>query len=82
MKLLYMNNLDPSEGGGSAVPPVPGDPTAPEPPRPKWYDILLEQMVNSAIVGGIAGISALGWETGLKAFGLAFLIEMRKYRKL
>ena len=54
----------------------------------KWWDVLIEQVINSAIVGGIAGLSALsaspeaGWKTAVIAFGLTFLIELRKYRKL
>lgn len=53
-------------------------------PHRRWWDVVIEQLINSAIVAGIATLSA-GWIdpwVGLKAFGLTFLIEMRKYRKL
>ena len=53
----------------------------------KWWDVLLEQLLNSAIVGGIAGLSTLAsgeasWKVALIAFGLTALIELRKYREL
>ena len=48
--------------------------------------LALEQVVNSAIVAGIAALSMLagtqsvnGKTVGI-AFGLTFLIELRKYR--
>lgn len=50
----------------------------------RWWDVLIEQCINAAIVGGICAFSA-SWVdpwVGLKAFGLTFLIEMRKYRRL
>jgi len=54
-------------------------------------DILIEQIINSLIVGGIAFVSVLPTESlptlyhfyvGIKAFLITFLIEMRKYRKI
>ena len=62
-----------------------------KPPRPKGivWGILLEQVINATIVGGIAGIAALsaagpdaGYKTALIAFGLTMLTELRKYRNL
>lgn len=52
-----------------------------------WWDVLLEQCVNSAIVGGIAGLSTLiagdiSWKVVLFASGLTALVELRKYRRL
>ena len=59
---------------------------SPKPKRP-WYDILIEQLANSAIVGGIAGLSSLvsgevSWRVAAIAFGMTTLIELRKYRGL
>ncbi len=48
----------------------------------RWWDVLIEQLINSAIVAGIAGLTAADLGVAWKAFGLTFLIEMRKYRKL
>ncbi len=63
--------------------PTPNDPE----PLPKFLLVLLEQSINSAIVGGIAGLSALiagdiqaSWKAALIAFGITFLVELRKYR--
>ena len=54
-----------------------------------WGEVLIEQIINSSIVGGIAGISALaaadpgtGWKVAAIAFGLTALSELRKYRNL
>ena len=55
--------------------------------RSRW-DTLIEQILNSAIVGGISLFSSLaadqsiGLRAGGIAFGLTFLFELRKYRKL
>ena len=57
-------------------------------PKTKWWETLIEQVVNSIIIGGIAGLSALiadpsvSWKVGLIAFGITALTELRKYRKL
>ena len=57
-------------------------------PRRRWVSILIEQIINASIVGGIAGISviavvpAFAWKAAGIAFGITFLIELRKYRKL
>jgi len=54
-------------------------------------DILIEQIINSLIVGGIAFVSVLPTEAlptlyhfyvAIKAFLITFFIEMRKYRKI
>ena len=59
--------------------------------RPRLKKIvatLIEQMVNASIVAGIAALSLMvaQQESILKpvviAFGLTFLLEMRKYRRL
>lgn len=53
-----------------------------------WLWILLEQVINSVIVGGIVFLSTLGpgnaleWIPAAKGFGLTFLFELRKYRQL
>ena len=51
-----------------------------------WLWIFIEQMINSAIVGGIAGLSAKAtggtWEGAAVGFGMTFLLELRKYRQL
>ena len=51
--------------------------------RSRW-DILIEQVINASIVGGVAA-AATGfgdWAVALKAWGITALIELRKYRKL
>ena len=77
----------PCEDGKSCPPSDP--PTQPTQPLKVYLEVFIEQCINAAIVGGIAGLSALAAgdeKTGLKvggvAFGLAFLFELRKYRKL
>jgi len=53
-------------------------------------DVLKEQLINSLIVAGIAFLSVMppGLPTlaqvyvAAKAFGITFLVEMRKYRGL
>ena len=70
--------------------PVRLDRTAvnPRPPKRSWGSVLAEQVVNSVIVGGIAGLSALiadpsvSWKAGLIAFGMTFLVELRKLRNI
>ena len=87
MKLLFADFVSPEEHTRKEL----GDPaprTSHSSYHRKWWDILIEQVINSAIVGGIAGLSALsaspeaGWKTATIAFGLTFLIELRKWRKL
>ena len=64
----------------------------PDPPKPGRFSagVFCEQLINSFIIAGIAAISTLaatgeeqatGKVAGI-AFGLTFLIEMRKYRKI
>lgn len=55
--------------------------------EPSKYDILIDQLLNSAIVGGIAWISQIATthnigsgEGFLVGFGLTFLIKLRDYR--
>ncbi|MFH1484899.1 MAG: hypothetical protein ABIH46_02415 [Chloroflexota bacterium] len=60
---------------------------AAKPRKPQWWEVLLEQLLNSILVGGIAGLSTLAsgqasWKVTLVAFGLTALIELRKYRHL
>ncbi len=54
------------------------------PTKRNWYSILIEQLVNASIVAGVAAcsISFDSWEVPMKAFGITFFIELRKYRKL
>ena len=90
MQLFFLNSADKDvaekEPLGFQL-PNPG-PVNPNPSKRKWYNILAEQVINSAIVGGIAGLSALSaspeasWKTAIIASGLTFLIELRKYRTL
>lgn len=73
------------------LPPPPGDENI-HGVEEKFFHalaILGEQVLNSAIVGGIAGLSTLAsgswsdtWRTALIAAGITFLVELRKYRKL
>lgn len=51
------------------------------------FDVLCEQLLDSIIVGGIAGISAYvgaGVDASFKTFGIAFaltfLIKLKEYR--
>lgn len=53
------------------------------------FDIFIEQLMDSGIVGGIAGVSAYlaaGENATLKcfliAFGLTFLFKLKEYRKI
>ena len=87
MKLLFADFVSPEEHTRKEL----GEPdpmTRCSRHHRKWWDVLIEQVINSAIVGGIAGLSALsaspeaGWKTAVIAFGLTMLIELRKYRKL
>lgn len=57
--------------------------------HPTTMQIFLNQLLDSVIVGGIAGFSAyvaVGPTAGLKvlaiAFGLAFLVKLKEYRKI
>jgi len=52
-------------------------------------DALIDQLINSAVVGGIAGISTYvtagvdaSVKSALLAGGLAFLIKLKEYRKI
>lgn len=53
----------------------------------KWYKLLPEQILNSGIVAGIAALSTLAATQEISgvavaiAFGLTFLIELRKLRQ-
>ena len=90
MQLLFANST--SEPGKTSNPgPLAGGPLM-VPFRPKkskrFWQTLAEQCVNSLIVGGIAGLAALSaspeasGKTAAIAFGITFLTELRKYRKL
>ena len=52
-----------------------------------WWKVLSGQILNSSIVAGIAALSMLAGTQEISgravsiAFGLTFLIELRKYRK-
>lgn len=65
------------------------EPKADPKPKKKFrfdIDIFIEQVLNSAIVGGIAGIAAYRADASLEAFAigfaLAFLIKLKEYRKI
>ena len=54
----------------------------------KWWEILCEQTLNSAVVAGITSLTIMS-KTGsldiqdvVVPFSLTFLIEVRKYRKI
>ena len=59
-------------------------------PRKKGiiWGVFIEQLINASIVGGIAGLAAfsagadVGLKTAIIAFGMTFLLELRKYRKI
>ncbi|MCJ7763529.1 hypothetical protein MUP38_08780, partial [Candidatus Bathyarchaeota archaeon] len=55
---------------------------------PKRIEIFCNQLIDSIVVGGIAGVSAFtaaGETAGFKvfaiAFGITFLIKLKEYRK-
>jgi len=77
MKILFADYTDPETHTKKEL-----DPKAPVAVKRKWWDILIEQCINAAIVAGIAGLTAADPHVAWKAFALTFLIEMRKYRKL
>ena len=53
-----------------------------------WLWIMVEQLINSALVGGIVFLTTLGpgdeleWVPAAKGFGITFLFELRKYRQV
>ena len=53
-----------------------------------WLRLIAEQAFNSAIVAGIFALSMLAAQTTVSlkvvaiGFGMTFLIELRKYRKI
>jgi len=77
MKILFADYVDPETHTRKEI-----DPKAQVMAKRKWWDVLIEQCINAAIVGGIAGLSATDPDVAWKAFAITFLIEMRKYRKL
>lgn len=85
-RFAYYNQVTHSSNPGDSPPPPPSP--CPKSKGMKW-GVFLEQLINSAIVGGIAGLAALsaggvdaGWKTALIAFGMTVLVELRKYRNL
>jgi hypothetical protein len=65
-----------------------GKSTATENP-PTRLEIFCNQIIDSLVVGGIAGVSAFtaaGENAGFKvfalAFGITFLIKLKEYRKI
>ncbi|MCX5999843.1 MAG: hypothetical protein NTU41_09730 [Chloroflexi bacterium] len=73
----------PVDGTGAATTGTSGTLVA-ETAKQWWCDILIEQVINASIIAGIAALATNfdSWSVALKAFGITFLIEMRKYRKL
>lgn len=56
-------------------------------PKPTVLQVLGEQLLDSAIVGGIAAVSlgisgSKDYTAAAYAFGFAFLIKLKEYRKL
>ena len=97
MKIFWADVVSPEEHSAKEVrsfqrkeeeAPSTTTPNTSKRKRRGYGSILAEQVINALIVGGIAGLSSLGanvetsWKAGAIAFGLTFLIEMRKYRKL
>ena len=82
MELFYVNRFSSGEVTSNTKSNTSPASTKAKESKRKWYSILLEQCINAGIIGGIAFFAAIDWETGLKAAGIAFLIELRKYRKL
>ena len=54
----------------------------------RWLALIFEQVINSSIVAGIAALSMMAGSDKVNgpavgyAFGLTFLVELRKYRDL
>ncbi|OGO03992.1 MAG: hypothetical protein A2Y91_03435 [Chloroflexi bacterium RBG_13_54_8] len=90
MELLFASYISPEEAANKEVKrfkkkvSINGDPPEPKPKARAWWDIFVEQVINAAIVGGIVACSTAfdDWEIPAKAFGITFLVELRKYRKL
>jgi hypothetical protein len=95
LRLFFLNGLVLPTGiisqapeGGSLKVDSPAE--VPPPPVKSSAGVFCEQLINSAIIAGIAAISTLvatgeGETTGKAAgiaFGLTFLIELRKWRNL
>jgi len=92
MKLLFSEYTEPIMQRDLACESAPVEPhcgkfVESKDKQSRW-DILIEQILNSSIVGGISLFSslaadqAIGLRAGGIAFGLTFLFELRKYRKL
>ncbi len=77
MHILFADVVSPEEHATKQVGALLADPQ----PR-RWWDVLIEQLINSAIVGGIAGLTATDLGVAWKAFALTMFFELRKYRKL
>ena len=89
MKLLFASYPSPTEDTEPAGSPGPShNPLKGKKDKRPRLDIPAEQVINSAIVGGISLLSAMsadvdiGLRAGGIAFGMTFLFELRKYRKL
>lgn len=97
MQILFMDNTKLRTARNQNIPKPSSNPghschehnKGNKPNKPIAWNVFLEQSINSIIVGGIAGISALaaadpgtGWRVALIAFGLTALTELRKYRNL
>ena len=87
MKILFADVTDPythaAKELGTDVLAVPTKLGSPK----KFWQVLIEQLLNSFIVGSIAGLAALSannwditWRVALYSFALTLLLEMRKYR--
>ena len=83
IKLLFANTSPPDPDKDHEIQRFAG---ADHYGRGPWLWILVEQLINSVIVGAIAGLSAKAtggtWESAAIGFGLTFLLELRKYRQL
>ena len=91
MEIFYVNHLGETKTSRAEA-NKGNDSTSPlrksKPPKHRSpTSVLAEQVINSAIVAGIAAIAIFSsgsrdWEAVGIAFGIAFLAELRKYRKL
>ena len=95
MRLFFLNGLVLPTGIITEAPKA-GSPKSevasevPTPPVKSWSGVFCEQLINSFLVAAFTGLSTWGAGTngdvsgkaaGI-AFGLTFIVEMRKYRKV
>jgi hypothetical protein len=84
IKLLFADFTSPEEHAAKEVAKFNGTSTNVVMIKRAWFDILIEQIINASIIAGIAACATNfdSWYVVAKAFGITFLVEMRKYRKI